>query len=68
MLSQTLVHYFHTQSSPVKDVCPGRNNTILTVDQRLVEIKSVKVEGHGANTKSSEPDSHYRPGSQEEVE
>ena len=55
-MSITLVHDFHTQTSTVQNVCPGVEDTTLTVDDRLVEVESVKVECHGANTKSSEPD------------
>ena len=55
-MSITLVHDFHAQTSAVQHVCPGVEDTSLTVEDRLVEVESVKVECHGANTKSSEPD------------
>ena len=55
-MSVTLVHNFHTQTCTVQNVCPGVEDTTLTVEDRLVEVEPVKVECHGANTKSSEPD------------
>ena len=36
-----LVHHFHSQSGPVKDVGPSRNYAVLTVNQRLVEVETI---------------------------
>ena len=55
-MSITLVHYFHTETSAVENVCPCRDDFTLTINDGLVEVEPVKVECHGANTKSSEPD------------
>jgi hypothetical protein len=66
-VSVTLVHYFHTEVSTVDDVCPSVDYTTLGVNYRLVEVETVKVECHGGNTKSSEPDTNYRPSCKEEV-
>jgi hypothetical protein len=67
VVSVTLVHDFHTQTSAVQNVCPSVEYTTLTVNDGLVEVETVEVECHGANTKSSEPDANYRPSSKEEV-
>lgn len=37
----SLMHHFHSQSGTVKDVGPGRNNTILAINQRLVEVETI---------------------------
>ena len=67
-MSITLVHDFHTETSAVQNVCPSVQDVTLVVLDRLVEVESVKVECHGANTKSSEPDADNRPRSEEEVQ
>ena len=54
----TFVHDFHTQTSTVKNVCPSVEDTTLTIKDGLVEVETVQVECHGANTKSSEPDAN----------
>ena len=46
-MSVTLVHDFHTQVSSVKNVCPGVQDTTLTIKDGLVEVEAVQVEGHG---------------------
>src|SRR6056300_972379 len=60
----SLVHHFHPKTSTVKDISPGVNNTTLTINDRLVEVKTVEVECHRGNTKSSEPDANNRPSSE----
>ena len=66
-MSITLMHYFHTQVSSVKNVCPGVQDTTLTIKDGLVEVEAVQVERHGGHTQCSEPDANYWPCSQEEV-
>ena len=67
-MSITLVHDFHAQTSTVENVCPGVQDTTLTINDGLVEVETVQVECHSANTKSSEPDTNHRPRSQEKVQ
>ena len=62
-----LVHYFHTQTSAVQNICPGVHHTALAVKDRLVEVETIQVEGHRAHAKGGEPDANDGPGSQEEV-
>lgn len=38
-----LVHHFHSKASPVKDIGPGRDNAILTIDQRLIEVETIAL-------------------------
>ena len=64
----TLVHDFHTQIGAVENVGPGVDDTSLRINDGLVEIEAIKVEGHGGDSHSRQPDSDHRPGSQEEVE
>ncbi len=67
VVSVTLVHDFHAKTSTVENVCPSRENVTIVVQDGLVEVETVQVECHGANTKCSKPDSYYRPCCQEEV-
>ena len=67
VVSITFMHHFHTKVGTVENVSPCRNDMILRVNQRLVEVETIQVEGHGANTKSGKPDANDRPGSQKEV-
>ena len=67
VVSVALVHDFHAQTSAVENVCPSVDHFALTINDRLVEVETVEVECHGANTKSSEPDTNYRPCGKEEV-
>ena len=64
----TLMHNFHTQTSAVENVCPGVQDLSLIIQNRLVEVETVQVECHGANTKCGEPDADYWPCCQEEVQ
>ena len=63
----SLVHDLHTKIGTVDNVGPGVDDTALGVDHRLVEVESVQVEGHGGNSHGGQPDTHDRPGGQEEV-
>lgn len=67
-MSVTLVHYFKTEVRTVQNVRPGVDYTTLRVKDGLVEVETVQVECHGRYTKSSEPDTDYRPCTQEEVQ
>ena len=67
-MSIALVHDFHAQVCSVKNVCPGVQDTTLTIKDGLVEVETVQVEGHGAHAKGGEPDADNGPGSQEEVQ
>ena len=67
-MSVTLVHNFHTQTSAVENICPGIEHTTLTIKDGLVEVETVQVECHRANTKCGEPDANNRPCSKEEVQ
>jgi hypothetical protein len=67
VVSVTLVHDFHTEVSTVKNVCPGVQDTTLTIKDGLVEVETVQVERHRGNTKCGEPDADYWPCCQEEV-
>jgi hypothetical protein len=68
VVSITLVHDFHTQTSTVKNVCPSVEDTTLTIKDGLVEVETVEVKCHGRDTKSSEPDTNNRPCCEEEVQ
>ena len=57
-MSVALVHHFHTQTSTVENVCPGVQNTTLTINNGLIEVESVEVECHGADAEGGKPDSH----------
>jgi hypothetical protein len=63
----SLVHHFHPQTCSVKNISPSRNYSILTINKGLVEIKSVQVKCHSANTKGSKPNTNYWPSGKEEV-
>jgi len=62
------MHYFHSEVCSVKNVCPGVQDLSLIRNDGLVEVETVEVECHGADTKCSEPDSNNRPCCQEEVQ
>ena len=68
VVSVALVHHFHTQTSAVQHISPGVDHTALGIQDRLVEVETVQVEGHRAHAKGGEPDANHGPGSQEEVE
>ena len=56
VVSVALMHDFHTETSTVENVCPGVQDFTLTIHDGLVEVETVQVECHSANTKSSKPD------------
>ena len=67
-MSIALVHYFHTQTSAVQDVSPGVQHTALGIQDRLVEVETVEVEGHRGHAEGGEPDADNGPGCKEEVQ
>ena len=67
-MSVTLVHDFHTETSAVEYVCPGVQNTTLTIEDGLVEVETVQVERHGAYAQCGEPDTNNWPCCEEEVQ
>ena len=68
VVSIALVHHFHAQASTVQDVSPGWDDSVLTVNQRLVEVETVQVEGHCGNAESGKPNTHDGPSCEKEVE
>ena len=68
VVSVALVHHFHTQTSAVEYVCPGVQNTTLTINNGLIEVEPVEVECHGADAEGGKPDSHDWPRSEEEMQ
>ena len=67
-MSIALVHDFHSQTGTVENVCPGVQNTTLTINNGLIEVESVEVECHGADAEGGKPDSHDWPRSEEEMQ
>ena len=63
-----LVHHFHAQAGAIHHVSPGVHHPALTIQDGLVEVEAVEVEGHGGHPHGGEPDADHRPGRQEEVE
>ena len=54
------MHDFHSKTSTVEDICPSVDHFTLRLHNGLVEVETIEVECHGANTKSSEPDTNNR--------
>ncbi len=63
-----LVHYFDPDVSTVQHISPSPDDTALAIQDGLVEVEPVEVECHGGDAHSSEPDPHYWPCTQEEVQ
>ena len=68
VVSITLVHDFHTQTSTVEDICPGVDHFTLRLNDGLVEVETIQVECHGAYAQCSKPDTDNRPCCEEEVQ
>ena len=66
-MSIALVHHFHAEAGTVHHVSPGVQDAALTIQDGLVEVEAVQVEGHGADAHGREPDADNRPGAKEEV-
>jgi len=64
----SLMRYLHPQISTVEDISPRVNYTTLTIQDTLIEIQAIQIEGHRAYTQSGEPDADHWPGSKEEVQ
>ena len=67
-MSISLMHHLKPEVRTVENVSPGIDYTTTAIKQRLVEVETIEVECHGANTESGKPDANYRPGSEEEVQ
>ena len=67
VVSITLVHDFHAQTSAVENVCPSVDHFALTINDGLVEVETVEVERHRRYAQGSKPDTDNRPSSKEEV-
>jgi hypothetical protein len=67
-VSIALVHHFHAEASTVEHVGPGVHHPTLGIQDGLVEVEAVEVEGHGAHAEGGEPDADHRPGCKEEVQ
>ncbi len=61
VVSVALVHHFHTQVCAVDHISPSVDDATLRVDNRLVEVETVEVEGHRGNTHSGLPDTDNWP-------
>ncbi len=46
-MSVALVHHFHAETGTVHQVSPGVQDAALTIQNGLVEVEAVQVEGHG---------------------
>jgi hypothetical protein len=67
-MSIALVHYLHPQSSAIKNISPSVDYLTLTINDTLIKVEAIQIEGHRRNTKSGEPDAHNWPASKEEVQ
>merc|ERR1711991_771435 len=67
VVSVALVLHFHAEVGAVQHISPGVQDAALTIQDGLVEVEAVQVEGHGADAHGREPDADNRPGAQEEV-
>ena len=67
-MSIPFMHYLKPEVSTVQNVCPGVDDTTFTFNNGLIEVEAVEVERHGADAEGGKPDTHDRPGSQEEVQ
>ena len=67
-MSITLMHYFHAETSTVQQVGPGIHHMPFARSDGLVEVEAVEVERHGGDAEGGKPDTHDRPGSEEEVQ
>ena len=63
----TLMHHLKAQVGTIQNVSPSVDHATIVVQERLVEIKAVEIEGHSGDSKSGKPDTYNRPGSKEEV-
>jgi hypothetical protein len=68
VVSIPLVHHFHTQVGTVQHIRPGAYHTTLRVEDGLVEVEPVQVEGHGRDAQGGKPDANHGPCTQEEVQ
>ena len=68
VVSVALVHDFHSKTCSVEDICPGVEDTSLSIDDGLVEVEPVEVERHGGDAEGGKPDSHDWPRCEEEVQ
>ena len=67
VVSITLMHNFETKIGTIKNVSPSIYYLTLTINKRLIEVKTIQVECHGAYSKRSKPNTNHRPSSEEEV-
>ena len=66
-MSVTFVLNFDTEVSTVQDVSPSINYLTISSENGLIKIQTVEVECHSIHTKASEPNTHHREGSKEEM-
>lgn len=64
----TLMHYFNPNVGVVDDVRPAVDHMAITVEDGVVEVEAIEIEGEAANGHTSKPDAYYRPCPQEEVQ
>merc|ERR1711991_1231715 len=67
VVSVALVLHFHAEVGAVQHISPGVQDAALTIQDGLVEVEAVQVEGHGADAHGREPDADNRPSTQKEV-
>ena len=58
VVSVTLVHNFHTQTSTVEHICQSVDHFTLRLHDGLVEVETIQVECHGANAQCRKPDAN----------
>ena len=58
---------FYAKAGTVQHISPDVQNAALTIQNGLVAVEAVQVEGHGADAHGREPDASNRPGAKEEV-
>jgi len=45
-----LVHHFHAEVGTVDHIRPSGEHSALGIQHRLVEVETIQVEGHGADS------------------
>ena len=67
VVGTAFVHDFHSEISTVDDIGPGVNHSSVGIDDGLVVVESIQIEGHGGDTHGGQPNAKDGPQGEEEV-
>ena len=67
-MSVPFMHNLYSEVCTIEDIAPGIDDSRFRVNDRLVKVKTIKVESHCGYTERCKPNANHGPSSKKEMQ